>query len=212
MMPSQAEQILRQGCKALPFAVDETQLQQLQTYLGLLNRWNNVHNLTAVRDEGEQVRVHLLDCLAVVPYIPLCKDLADIGSGAGLPALVIAIMKPQIQVIAVESNHKKTAFMRHAVATLGLANVSVVSARVEQWQPENAPDVVISRALAAPQQLLELTGHLGHAETRWLLMCGHAPDTPLQKGFIVLEKHKITVPLLAAARSLLVIGRSGVHD
>ena len=209
MLPSAAEQALGQGIAALPFAVTDEQVNQLRTYLQLLNRWNNVHNLTAVRDPREQVIVHLLDCLAVMPYINRQGSLADIGSGAGLPALVIAIMRPELKVFAVESSNKKAAFIRQAVLALKLSNVEVVCRRVEDWKPAQKMDVIISRALAVPLALLDLTAHLGAEHCQWLMMCGHKPSIEGIAAFSVREEIAITVPLLNAVRTLIVIVKGG---
>ena len=156
MLPSGAQEKLERGLDALPFAVSAAERAQFVRYLDLLNKWNQVHNLTAVRDAEEQVSRHVLDCLAVLPYIEDAATLADIGSGAGLPALMLAIMRPQLAVTALESNGKKAAFIREAVRVLALANVQVVAQRVEDWQaPPQA--VIISRALAAADRVLIIT-------------------------------------------------------
>ena len=212
MLPSAAEQALGQGIAALPFAITDEQVAQFRAYLQLLNRWNTVHNLTSVRDPREQVIVHLLDCLAILPHLPDVKTLADIGSGAGLPALIIAIMRPEMTVYAVESNNKKSVFIRHAATALHLPNVMVVSERVESWQPEQAVNCIISRAMAAPQMLLDLTAHLGNAQTRWLMMCGHMPQDAETEQFVVEKKIAVDVPMLDATRSLLVMAKGENDD
>lgn len=205
MLPSAAEQALGQGIAALPFAITDEQVAQFRAYLQLLNRWNTVHNLTSVRDLREQVVVHVLDCLAVLPHLPEAEALADIGSGAGLPALIIAIMRPQTRVYAVESNNKKSAFIRQVTTALNLPNVTVVSERVEHWQPQQKLDCIISRAMAAPKMLLDLTAHLGGVQTQWLMMCGHMPHDSESEDFVVDKKISVSVPLLNAKRSLLVM-------
>ena len=212
MLPSAAEQALGQGIAALPFAITDEQVAQFRAYLQLLNRWNTVHNLTSVRDPREQVIVHLLDCLAILPHLPDVKTLADIGSGAGLPALIIAIMRPEMTVYAVESNNKKSAFIRQAATALHLPNVTVVSERVESWQPEQPVNCIISRAMAAPQMLLDLTAHLGNAQTRWLMMCGHMPQDAETEQFVVEKKIAVDVPMLDATRSLLVMAKGENDD
>ena len=149
-----AEALLRErlhaGLALLPFAVSDTQAEKMLAYLALLNRWNAVHNLTAVRDPLSQVSVHILDSLALLPFVgEECRTLADVGSGAGLPALMMAIMRPQMQVYAVEASRKKCAFIRQAAIALQLERVTVVNQRVENWQPQAAMDVIISRAMAS---------------------------------------------------------------
>jgi len=206
MLPAGAQEKLERGLNALPFAVAAAQRAQFATYLNLLNKWNQVHNLTAVRDPEEQVSRHVLDCLAVLPYIEDAATLADIGSGAGLPALMLAIMRPQLAVTALESNGKKAAFIREAVRVLALANVQVVAQRVEDWQaPPQA--VIISRALAAADRFIALTAHLGDANSRWLLMKGREVETLTVSGFAIHAVYPLVVPLLAGERTLLDIRR-----
>ena len=206
MLPAGAQEKLERGLDALPFAVSAAERAQFVRYLDLLNKWNQVHNLTAVRDAEEQVSRHVLDCLAVLPYIEDTVTLADIGSGAGLPALMLAIMRPQLAVTALESNGKKAAFIREAVRVLALANVQVVAQRVEDWQaPPQA--VIISRALAAADRFIALTAHLGDANSRWLLMKGREAETLTVPGFAIHAVYPLAVPLLAGERTLLDIRR-----
>ena len=206
MLPAGAQEKLERGLDALPFAVHAAQRAQFATYLNLLNKWNQVHNLTAVRDVEEQIPRHILDCLAVLPYIKDAATLADIGSGAGLPALMLAIMQPALAVTALESNGKKAAFIREAVRVLALANVQVVAQRVEDWQaPPQA--VIISRALAAADRFIALTAHLGDANSRWLLMKGRETETLTVPGFAIHAVYPLTAPLLAGERTLLDIRR-----
>ena len=206
MLPSGAQEKLERGLDALPFAVSAAERAQFVRYLDLLNKWNQVHNLTAVRDAEEQVSRHVLDCLAVLPYIEDAATLADIGSGAGLPALMLAIMRPQLAVTALESNGKKAAFIREAVRVLALANVQVVAQRVEDWQaPPQA--VIISRALAAADRFIALTAHLGDANSRWLLMKGREVEPLTVSGIAIHAVYPLAVPLLAGERTLLDIRR-----
>ena len=206
MLPAGAQDKLERGLDALPFAVNAAECAQFARYLNLLNKWNQVHNLTAVRDVEEQIPRHILDCLAVLPYLDDATTLVDIGSGAGLPALMLAIMRPQMAVTALESNGKKAAFLREAVRVLALANVQVVAQRVEDWQaPPQA--VIISRALAAADRFIALTAHLGDANSRWLLMKGREAETLNVPGFAIHATYPLSVPLLAGERTLLDIRR-----
>ena len=206
MLPAGAQEKLERGLDALPFAVNAAERAQFARYLNLLNKWNQVHNLTAVRDMEEQIPRHILDCLAVLPYLDDATTLADIGSGAGLPALMLAIMRPQMAVTALESNGKKAAFLREAVRVLALANVQVVAQRVEDWQA--APQaVIISRALAAADRFIALTAHLGDGNSRWLLMKGREAETLNVPGFAIHATYPLSVPLLAGERTLLDIRR-----
>lgn len=206
MLPAGAQEKLERGLDALPFAVNAAERAQFARYLNLLNKWNQVHNLTAVRDMEEQIPRHILDCLAVLPYLDDATTLADIGSGAGLPALMLAIMRPQMAVTALESNGKKAAFLREAVRVLALANVQVVAQRVEDWQA-SPQAVIISRALAAADRFIALTAHLGDGNSRWLLMKGREAETLNVPGFAIHATYPLSVPLLAGERTLLDIRR-----
>lgn len=206
MLPRAALELLERGLDALPFAVSPEQRAQLAQYLTLLNRWNAVHNLTAVRDPLQQVPRHVLDCLAVVPYLEDAHTLADIGSGAGLPALLLAVMRPQLAVLAVESNGKKAAFIRQAVTALQLPNVQVAAQRAEDWR--GAPqDIIISRALTSATAFVQMTAHFGGAHSRWLLMKGREAENVEAAGFTLHAAHPLQVPYLDAERVLLDIRR-----
>ena len=206
MLPQAALELLERGLEALPFAVSPEQRAQLAQYLTLLNRWNAVHNLTAVRDPLQQVPRHVLDCLAVVPYLEDAHTLADIGSGAGLPALLLAVMRPQLAVLAVESNGKKAAFIRQAATALQLPNVQVAAQRAEDWR--GAPqDIIISRALTSATAFVQMTAHFGDAHSRWLLMKGREAEKVEAAGFTLHAAHPLQVPYLDAERVLLDIRR-----
>lgn len=206
MLPQAALELLERGLDALPFAVSPEQRAQLAQYLTLLNRWNAVHNLTAVRDPLQQVSRHVLDCLAVVPYLEDAHTLADIGSGAGLPALLLAVMRPQLAVLAVESNGKKAAFIRQAATALQLPNVQVAAQRAEDWR--GAPqDIIISRALTSATAFVQMTAHFGGAHSRWLLMKGREAENVEAAGFTLHAAHPLQVPYLDAGRILLDIRR-----
>lgn len=206
MLPQAALELLERGLDALPFAVSPEQRAQLAQYLTLLNRWNAVHNLTAVRDPLQQVPRHVLDCLAVVPYLEDAHTLADIGSGAGLPALLLAVMRPQLAVLAVESNGKKAAFIRQAATALQLPNVQVAAQRAEDWR--GAPqDIIISRALTSATAFVQMTAHFGGAHSRWLLMKGREAENVEAAGFTLHAAHPLQVPYLDAERALLDIRR-----
>lgn len=206
MLPQAALELMERGLDALPFAVSPEQRAQLAQYLTLLNRWNIVHNLTAVRDPLQQVPRHVLDCLAVVPYLEDAHTLADIGSGAGLPALLLAVMRPQLAVLAVESNGKKAAFIRQAATALQLPNVQVAAQRAEDWRG-TPQDVIISRALTSATAFVQMTTHFGGAHSRWLLMKGREVETLTVSGFAIHGVYPLAVPLLAGERTLLDIRR-----
>ena len=136
----------------------------LLAYLSLLLRWNRTYNLTAIRDPGEMVRKHLLDSLAmhasVAPLAARGGRLADLGTGAGLPGIPLAIAFPGLQVALVESNGKKARFMREVARSLGIANARVVESRIEAFAEPGAFDAITARALATLPLIIELGGHL----------------------------------------------------
>lgn len=169
---------LQQGLLEMGLEIAEATQQKLLDYLALIHKWNKVHNLTAVRDPADMVTLHLLDSLAVLPHIK-AKRLLDVGSGAGLPGIPLAICLPQLQVTVLDSIEKKASFMRQAKAELGLSNLEVVSGRVEQYQPSELYDVIISRAFSDLQLFTKLTKHLGTPGGQWLAMKGVHPHEEL---------------------------------
>lgn len=185
----------------------ETQDKLLQ-YLSLLNKWNKVYNLTAVRDPLEMVTLHLLDSLSVLPHID-SKNLLDVGSGGGLPGIVLAICLPNLQVTTIDTVQKKAIFMRQVKGELGLSNLEVVHARVENYQPSEKFEAIISRAFSNVALLIKLTQHLLAENGKWLAMKGHVPHDELV-GLTL--KNKI-IPLqvagLDAERHLLVLESQG---
>ena len=153
------ERQLRDGVIALRLELPDDAQHRLLRYLSLLQKWNRVYNLTAIREPSRLVSHHLLDSLAVVPHLSGSR-IADIGSGAGLPGIPIAISRPDCQVFLVESNHKKGAFLRQAVIELGLHNAVVIIARVETWRPEPTVQLAISRAFSDLSGFVDAARHL----------------------------------------------------
>lgn len=197
--------VLRAGATELGVALDDKMQVQLLAYVELLFKWNKVYNLTAIRDRREMVSHHLLDSLAVVPYLWSGRWL-DVGCGGGIPGLVLAIVKPDWQFTLLDSNTKKTGFVQQAVIELGLKNVSVHSGRVEHWQPEYRFDGIISRAFAELSDFLEVSQHLIAPYGRWVAMKGQ-PEPELAgitKGFEVENIVSLKVPGIEAARSLVI--------
>ena len=176
---------------------------KLMSYLDLIQKWNKVHNLTAVRDPEEMVTLHLLDSLSVLPHIH-AKTLLDVGSGAGLPGIPLAICKPDLQVTVLDSSHKKTSFMRQVKAELGISNLDVVCGRVEAYQPEQLFDAIISRAFSDLGEFIQLTRHLGKPGAQWLAMKGVYPYEELAQIQIApTQVLPLKVPGLEAQRHLV---------
>lgn len=204
---------LEAGLAAL--ALDTTLAAPLLDYLALLTRWNKTYNLTAVRDPHEMVSKHLLDSLAMHPFVDplLATDgaLADLGTGAGLPGIPLAIVKPGLRVTLVESNGKKARFMREAIRQLGLNGVRVAESRIEAFDESGAYAAITARALATLPLIVELGGHLLRPGGQLLAMKGVYPAdeiAALPAGWALQASHPLRVPGLDAERHLVVVGRT----
>ncbi len=177
-LASQQATLLRAGIAQMGLSISDTQQQKMLDYLGLLEKWNRAYNLTAVRDPLQMVSRHLLDSLTVVPYIKGQRVL-DVGTGAGLPGIPLAILFPEVQFVLLDSSGKKTRFITQAVAALAIANVEVHNGRVEAYRPEALFDQIVSRAFAEIALMVELTAHLLQPDGEWLAMKGQFPQTEL---------------------------------
>ena len=203
--------LLTAGIAEMGLDVSLEAQQKLLQYLSLLNKWNKVYNLTAVRDPLEMVTLHLLDSLSVLPHIQ-ARSLLDVGSGGGLPGIVLAICMPQLKVTTIDTVQKKTIFMRQVKGELGLNNLEVVHARVENYQPSEKFEAIISRAFSDTALFVKLTEHVLAQNGKWLAMKGQVPHEELASLAIKVNhaiKIKNIVPLnvagLDAERHLLVI-------
>lgn len=182
----------------------------LGTYLELLARWNKAYNLTAVTDPRQMVTHHLLDSLAVLPWIHGSR-IADVGSGAGLPGIPLAIARAQLTVVLVDTVGKKVRFQKQAILELGLSHVSAVHTRVENYRPGEPFDTVISRAFASIADFVALAGNLAAPDGRLLAMKGREPSNELKalpEAWVVEEVHEIRVPGLDAERHLVELRRN----
>jgi 16S rRNA (guanine527-N7)-methyltransferase len=198
---------LAQGIDRLDIELPQDSLERLVSYVSLLGKWNRVYNLTAIREPGKVVTHHVLDSLAVLPHIN-ADTIADIGSGAGLPGIPIALARPLCRIALVESNHKKCAFLRQAMTELRLSNVDVVTERAEKWHPPALFDLVISRAFADLAGFVEVAGHLCKGDGALAAMKGLYPDEELAQLPSQVQLQgvgKIDVPGLRAARHLVIM-------
>jgi 16S rRNA (guanine527-N7)-methyltransferase len=198
---------LCRGTTALGQTLSGDQVGRMIAYLRLLAKWNRVYNLTAVREPERMVTHHLLDSLAIVPYVRGPRVL-DVGSGAGLPGLPLAIALPGQHFTLLDANLKKSRFLTQAVLELGLQNVAVVSERVECYRPTHGYATVVSRAFAALAEMLRLCGHLSAPGGRFLAMKGVRPDAELgalPPGYRVVEIAALQVPGVAAPRHVVSI-------
>lgn len=200
------------GVAGLGLVLPEGAEQRLESYLALLAKWNRVYNLTSIRKPDEMVTHHLLDSLSVLSAIEKSApagrqySLADIGSGAGLPGLVLAIARPDWLITSVETVEKKAAFQRQAAIELGLANVSIHCGRVEALATRF--DGVISRAFASLVDFVRMAGHL--ADTLWAMKGDYPADeiAALPAGWHVAACDELTVPGLNARRHLFCLEKN----
>lgn len=209
MNPS-LEQTLRQGIAQIGLDLQEAKIQKLMQYLQLLQKWNKVYNLTAIRDPQEMLIKHLLDSLVVVPHITPTR-LIDVGTGGGLPGIPLAICYPEAQIDLLDSNSKKTRFLIQAKAELGLVNTKVLHCRVEEHHPEPLYDAVISRAFASLEDMLYWTKELLPAGGTWWAMKAQKEFEPLDKipDYATLETViELQVPQLNAERRLIKITKN----
>lgn len=200
----QVEQ-LDNGISELGLDVTADMQGKLIAYVELLFRWNKVYNLTAIREKDVMVSHHLLDSLAVVPFLWSGRWL-DVGCGGGVPGLVLAIVRPEWNFTLLDSNTKKTGFVQQATIELGLSNVVVHSGRVENWHPNIKFDGIISRAFADLEEYLNVTKHLIAPGGRWAAMKGQPESELLKitKDFEIESVINLKVPGLQAARSLVI--------
>lgn len=209
---TELERRLHAGMTALSLTLPSSSVARLLDYLELLTRWNRSFNLTAVRDPVQMVTRHLLDSLAITPYIE-GDHAADLGSGAGIPGIVLAIAQPSRHWTLVDANGKKARFLRAAVRELQLDNIRVAQQRVEEV--EGQFQCITARAFASLADMLGWGGRLLAADGTWLAMKGQYPDAELAAlpaGFEIREVAALRVPGLDAERHLVRLGRSGTES
>lgn len=201
-------QPLATGLGALGLDLSAVQQQQLLDYVALIAKWNKVYNLTAVRDPEAMLTQHLLDSLAVLPHLLGVSRIIDIGSGAGLPGIPVAIARPECKMTLLDSIHKKSTFQRQACLELGLTNTEVVCERVEHFKPAVGFEVAISRAFSDLSEFARLSAHLLEKGGKLCAMKGIYPHEELGKlpqQFKLQEVIPLTVPGMDANRHLVII-------
>lgn len=202
---------LAEGLAALGLDLPAATQARLIAFGELLLKWNKVYNLTAIRAPQEVVTHHLLDSLAVLPCLDGVKRLADIGSGGGLPGIPLAIVRPELEVVSVETVNKKAAFQQQAKIELDLANFQPLNARVEKLAPQAPFDGVISRAFSELALFAELAGHLAAPGGHLFAMKGAYPEDEIARlpaAWRVAAGHRLAVPGLGAERHLIVLERN----
>lgn len=195
------------GLEALGIAAGCEMKQKLLAYVALLQKWNRVYNLTAVREPIKMLTHHVLDSIAIVPHLQ-GRTLLDVGSGAGLPGIPVACVLPQSQVVLLDSNQKKSSFQQQAVIELGLTNVEVVNARIELWETTRVFDTVVSRALADITEFVRAAARLCAADGMLAAMKGADPAQELAHlpdNLAVTRVVPLHVPGLSAERHLVLI-------
>ena len=199
---------LAQGAKQIGLELSQASCERLLDYAALLRRWNQVHNLTTIDEESKMLTHHLLDSLSIAPFVSGDRCL-DIGSGAGLPGMVMALAQPEQQWTLVESRGKKASFLREAKTRCNAKNVTVIAARIEDYRPPTNFDTLASRAVSTLADLFKMTGHLHHPQMRLITMKGAYPRdelntlTPRQQDMT--QVFPVEVPGLGARRHIVVM-------
>lgn len=205
---------LEQGLAALGIDLSPAAQEKLLAYAALLYKWNKTYSLTAMREQDKAVSHHLLDSLAVLPFVP-AGSLLDVGSGGGMPGIPLAIACPELQVTLLDSNSKKTAFLKQAAIELVLPNISVHCGRVEQYHPAVGFTAITSRAFSELADFVSLSRHLLAANGRWLAMKGvwpHEEIGRLPQDIAAEAVHRLVVPGVEGERHLVVLSCPAKHQ
>jgi 16S rRNA (guanine527-N7)-methyltransferase len=197
--------LLIEGSHHMGFNFSDQVNDQLMTYLNLVEKWNRVYNLTAIRDRDEMIKLHFLDSLSILNYVNV-KNILDVGSGAGFPGIVLAIAKPEMTVTVMDSVNKKTTFMQQVKSELSLSNLNVLNGRVEALQPTTPFEAVTSRAFSNLKNMMSLTQHTLQKNGVWLAM----KSKDVKEELEAFEKNQYTlipleVPFINAERYLVLL-------
>lgn len=195
--------LLIEGLQRMDLKLSDQVIDQLMTYLNLVEKWNRVYNLTAIRERDEMIKLHFLDSLSIFNHVHV-KNILDVGSGAGFPGIVLAITKPELKVTVMDSVNKKTTFMQQVKSELALTNLDVVNSRVEDYQPITLFEAVTSRAFSNLKNMISLTQHTLQKNGMWLAM----KSKDVKEELDAFEKNQYTmvpleVPFINAERYLV---------
>jgi 16S rRNA (guanine527-N7)-methyltransferase len=199
---------LRESAEALGLGLQQTQYDQLLEYLYLLEKWNQTYNLTAIKGLPAMMRYHLLDSLSMMPRLVNCRRAIDVGSGAGLPGIPLAIAMPDSFWVLLDSNSRKTRFIRQAIVHCGLGNAQVVQTRVQDYHAPHSPDFIVSRAYASLTEFCDSVAHLMAPGTRLMTMktgLKPAEADELDRSRFVFEEEILQVPGIRETRSLVAV-------
>lgn len=208
---------LKAGLQALGLSLTEEVQEKLLSYVELLHKWNGIHNLTAVLEPSEMIKRHVLDSLTVYPFLARWepKTILDVGTGAGLPGIILALCFPQRSFVLLDSQQKKINFVQHVVLSLKLKNVQPICERVENYKPKIKFDWVISRAYASLSNFVSSAGHLCSAEGRLVAMKGQLSaeeKEALPKAYQLELCETLEVPGLGAYRCLVLLKKGELRD
>ena len=199
---------LREGAEVLGLDLDALQLERMIEYLFLLQKWNRHYNLTAITDIERMLSHHLLDSLSILPALKDCRRALDVGSGAGLPGIPLAIAMPRCRWTLLDSNAKKTRFIQQAIAHCGVENAQVVHSRVQDYHAPDSLDFIVSRAFASLAEFCESVSHLLDSRTRLLTMKAglkQEEKQELDQSRFKIDELELQVPGIREARSLVKI-------
>jgi len=205
--------LLKKGLKEINLTFDESQVKQLNDYLELLIKWNKAYNLTAITNPQKMVAYHVLDSLAIINEIPHRGFCLDVGTGAGLPGIPLAIMLAESKWVLLDSNGKKTRFVQQAIASCGLSNVKVVHSRIQDYHADSSFDVIVSRAFSSVSDFVSSVTPIWQTGTRLITMkteLSAAELQPLDSAIYKLEINQLQVPGIAEKRSLVTIQRQDI--
>ena len=199
--------LLLSGLDELELNLEDSQIERLLEYLALLGKWNKSYNLTAITDPQKMLSYHLLDSLSITKWFNNGCNVLDVGSGAGLPGIPLAIALPECQWTLLDSNGKKTRFMQQALATCAVSNATVVKSRVEDYDAPEPLDIIVSRAYASLDDFADSVAHLMQSETRLMTM-----KTGLEEKAAVLnstqydkQEYDLQVPGISEPRKLVTV-------
>jgi 16S rRNA (guanine527-N7)-methyltransferase len=196
--------ILVDGITALNLVVEDEKIGKLLAFIKLIEKWNKAYNLTAIKTSQDMVRLHLLDSLTVTPYLEGQK-IIDIGTGAGLPGIPLAICQPQLSFTLLDSNAKKTRFVQQVVLELKLSNVQIIHSRAEDFQSEQLFSTVLTRAFAELPDIIESTRHLQAENGKMIAMKGRCTESELAHVLAKKTVIPVYIPGIDAERNLVCI-------
>lgn len=206
---------LKTGISFYKLSTTTEQQNQLLEFLFTLEKWNKVHNLTAIKQIEDMLVRHVLDSLSVASFLPDNVRVLDVGTGAGLPGIPLAIVRPDLRLVLVDSVQKKTAFVQHVITMLGLTNIAVVHARIEKYKTELPFDVIISRAFAETGKFISSCAHLCHANGFFVAMKGkkeQAQTESLPDSYLLTKIESVIVPEQEGERCLVFVRKKHQNE